>query len=158
MTGNRTVTHSHITDERFRIRTKYIQTVQVNAVFNPLQNPLIHFTLNAFPTLYVRYLQAHKVSGRISPAQSLSHFPTGCVCPVPAAPWHCWIRLWLPALPCTVLRVQLHLCEADGKPNFLRMALPAQSKPISTPYGGTLFSLGWDSCILCIDQGLNSYS
>ncbi|KAI1230878.1 hypothetical protein IHE44_0008310 [Lamprotornis superbus] len=46
------------------------------------------------------------------------------------------------ALPSTVLKVQLHLREADGKPSFLRKAVPAQTKLTSTPYGGTLFP--WD--------------
>lgn len=126
MTDNRSVTHyilgpSHITDESFRIMTKYIQTALVNAVFKPLQNALIYLTdTKCFPHTYIHYLQAHKVSGRISPAQSLFSFPTGCAPaeghhPVlslplqqwqtqplaaltarlqpPAPPWHCWIRL-----------------------------------------------------------------
>lgn len=43
-----------------------------------------------------------------------------------------------------MLKVQLHLHEADGKPSFLRMAVPAQTKLISTPYG-TLFPWGGTS-------------
>lgn len=110
MTGNRTVTHyisgpSHITDESSRIRTECIQTALVNAGFKPLQDSLIYLT-KCFPQTYIHYLEAHKVSGRISPAQSLSCFPTGCApaeghCPVLSLPFPCCTHCWLqpPAPP-----------------------------------------------------------